>query len=311
MTSHRIPPTNWLRTFDLVAHHLSFTQAADVLCISPSAVSQQVKRLEEFFGFKLFRRVGNKLCLTDAAEDCLPMIHEAFSQLQDAVDQLNSIERGGSLNVSVAPSFASKWLLDRLSRAYARNPATSIEINSTVNLATFENNDIDVAIRYGNGTYPGLEVQQLMPESIVMVASPDLINTVGGMDRPEDLKKVLLLHDTSPDFDRSCPEWRDIAENYRLEGFDWFSGLRFNQSALVVESAIRGVGVGLAKYALTQDALESGQLVNLFDIKIDVNHAYYVLYLPEKKNSKRILNFVGWLQEEAGRSKMACRAGGL
>jgi LysR family glycine cleavage system transcriptional activator len=299
MAGHRIPPTNWLRTFDLVAHHLSFTQAAYELCITPSAVSQQIKRLEKFFGFKLFRRVGNKLCLTDAAEDCLPMIHEAFLHLRHAVDQLHSIEHGGSLILSIAPSFASKWLLRRMANVYARNPATSIEINSTVNCVSFENNDIDIAIRYGNGVYPGLEVRKLMPERVVMVASPDLIHRVGGLDRPEDLGKTLLLHDTSPDFDHSCPDWRIIAENYRLEDLKWFSGLRFNQSALVVDAAILGTGVGLAKYTLARDAIENGQLVNLFDICIDVTHAYYALFLPEKRNSKKIANFIDWLNEEA------------
>lgn len=300
----RLPPANWLRTFELVARNMSFTEAAEQLNISTSAVSQQIKRLEEFFNCKLFRRVGNRLCLTDAAETCIPAMRHAFMQIEQAVDQIYGLEQDNNINISVAPSFASKWLMARIGRFYEQFPSINLSIFSTVSLASFDHNDVDLAIRYGTGIYPGLETHKLMSEKIVAVASPSLIAEVGGIDTLDDLKKTALLHDCSGEVDRTCPDWQSIANAFQAEDMDYSHGPKYNQSALVVDAAVEGCGVGLVKYNLAKRDIEKGTLQCLFDWSFDVNNCYYLLHISDDKISKKIEVFKKWIFEEINRSSM-------
>jgi LysR family glycine cleavage system transcriptional activator len=294
----RLPPMNWLRTFELVAFHNSFTRAAEDLNISTSAVSQQIKQLEEFLGIELFRRLGNRLCLTDAGQACLPTMHDAFRRIGRAIEQIHNADRKGPLNVSVAPSFAARWLMARLDRFYAAHSDIDLAVFVSMNLASFDGDDIDIAIRYGSGLYPGLYTHHLSGERVMPVASPALLRRHGRLSRPQDLSAVPLIHDRSLEYDRTCPDWKSFLTSFGVDNVDWQKGPQFNQSALVTDAVIRGWGVALVKGRLAGDDLRDGRLVQLFDYSVDVGFGYYAVCVPEKAKSQKVSAFIEWLGRE-------------
>ncbi len=299
MSHPRHPPANWLRTFELAARYMSFSKAALHLNISTSAVSQQIRNLEDFLGCRLFRRTGNQLYLTDAAEACMPKLHLAFSELQSAIEKLQVIEGRESLSISIAPSLATKWLVERLKRFCDKHPNLDVRVVSTANLESFYNTEIDVSIRYGQGNYPGLTSHLLMTETTVAVAAPGLLEKTGGFDSPSDLCKLKLLHDSSPETVHSSVDWEMIANIYEIGDLEHATGVWFNNSALVVDAARAGLGAGLVKYSLAHASIKNGELTKLFHRHFETKLNYYLVYLPEKKNSPKIKMFQKWVEQEA------------
>jgi len=294
----RLPPLNALRAFEAAARHLNFSRAADELSVTPGAVSQQIQNLEDYIGAALFKRTPKGLLLTDAAQIALPALREAFDRLAEAASMLTAAVDGRRLTVSVAPSFAAKWLVPRLGLFEAAHPQVDVWVSAGMDLVDFANGEVDVAIRYGAGRYPGLEVQRLMQETVLAVASPDLIaaNPLGNL---EDLKGHVLLHDGSPDADESCPDWAMWLAARGVKGVDGQRGPRFNQSSLVIEAAVGGRGVALAKRALAQADLDAGRLVAPFAEETNVDFAYFVVHPRAKGRMPQVKAFVAWLMEQA------------
>jgi LysR family glycine cleavage system transcriptional activator len=198
----RLPPLVALRAFEVVARRLSLAKAAEELCVTPAAVSHQIRTLEAHLGQPLFHRSARGLSLTDAGQACLPGIRDGFELLSHAISQIDSLGETGVLTVSVAPSFAVKWLVPRLDRFQALFPAIDVRVAASNQLANFANDGVDLAIRYGGGRYPELTVERLLPEAIFPVASPNLLARTT-IARPADLANVTLLHDDSPASRRS------------------------------------------------------------------------------------------------------------
>jgi LysR family glycine cleavage system transcriptional activator len=294
----RLPPLNALRAFEAAARHLNFSRAADELSVTPGAVSQQIQNLEDYVGVALFKRTPKGLLLTDPAQIALPALREAFDRLAEAASMLTAAVDGRRLTVSVAPSFAAKWLVPRLGRFEALHPMVDVWISAGMELVDFNSGEIDIAIRYGSGRYPGLEVQRLMQETVMAVASPELLETQP-LNELEDLKGQILLHDGSPDADESCPDWTMWLAARGVKGVDGSRGPRFNQSSLVIEAAVGGRGVALAKRALAQADLDSGRLVAPFQIATAVDFAYYLVFPKAKGRLPQVKAFVNWLTAEA------------
>ncbi len=299
----RLPPLNSLRAFVAAARHLSLAKAADELAVTPGAVSQQIKQLEDHLGCALFRRTNRQLLLTDEGQACLPGLLEAFERMHEALREIARVGQDGRLTVSVAPSLASKWLVPRLDRFTALYPEIDVLVSASMALADFESEDIDCAIRYGAGRYPGLVVEKLMAESVVPVCSPSLLKDKKALKTPADLAHFTLLHDDSPDLDPSCPDWRMWLRAAGIEHIGARRGLRFNQSSLVVEAAISGRGVALAKARLAADDIRAGRLVTLFNVKQPIQFAYYFVAPPAKSALKRVQLFRKWLADEIAREK--------
>ena len=299
----RLPPLNSLRAFVAAARHLSLAKAADELNVTPGAVSQQIKQLEDHLGCALFRRTNRQLLLTDEGQAILPGLVEAFERMQEALRAIASVGNDGRLTVTVAPSLASKWLVPRLDRFTALHPEIDVLVSASMALADFEAEDIDCAIRYGAGRYPGVVVEKLMAESVVPVCSPSLLKDKKSLRTPADLKDFTLLHDDSPDQDPSCPDWQMWLRAAGIEHIGARRGLRFNQSSLVVEAAISGRGVALAKARLAADDIRAGRLVTLFNVKQPIQFAYYFVAPPEKSALKRVQLFRKWLGDEIAREK--------
>ena len=277
---------------------MNFSRAADELSVTPGAVSQQIQNLEEFIGEALFRRTSRGLFLTDAAQTALPALREAFDRLAEAASLLTAAVDGRRVTISAAPSFAAKWLMPRLGKFEAGHPEVDVWLTAGMELVDFASGEIDIAIRYGSGRYPGLEVTRLMSETVLPVLSPDLL-----ADRPllalEELAQHTLLHDGSPDADDSCPDWAMWLAARGVKGVDGARGPRFNQSSLVIEAAVNGRGVALAKRALAQVDLDAGRLVSAFDIATAVDFAYYLVHPKAKGRLKQVKAFAGWITAEA------------
>ena len=162
MDRRRLPPLNALRAFEAAARHMNFSRAADELSVTPGAVSQQIQNLEEYIGAALFKRTPKGLLLTDGAQTALPALREAFDRLAEAASLLTAAEDGRRLTVSAAPSFAAKWLVPRLGRFEAEHPEVDVWLSAGLELVDFTGGEVDLAIRYGTGRYPGLEVTRLL-----------------------------------------------------------------------------------------------------------------------------------------------------
>ena len=301
----RLPPLNSLRAFVAAARHLSLAKAADELNVTPGAVSQQIKQLEDHLGVALFRRTNRQLLLTDEGQACLPGLIESFDRMHEALQAIARVGQDGRLTVSVAPSLASKWIVPRLDRFSAKHPEIDVLVSASMQLADFDAEDIDCAIRYGAGRYPGLVVEKLMEESVIPVCSPALLKEKRPLRTPADLRHFTLLHDDSPDQDPSCPDWRMWLRAAGIDAIDARRGLRFNQSSLVVEAAISGRGVALAKARLATDDIRAGRLATLFDVKQAIQFAYYFVAPPAKSALKRVQSFRKWLQDEIAREEAA------
>ncbi len=197
----RLPPLNALRSYEAAARHLSFTKAAGELGVTPAAVSHQVKMLEDYIGVALFERINRQLVLTSAGEACLPCIQTAFEGLAAAVGTISVAGRSGVLSVSVAPSFAGKWLLPRLERFKIEHPDIDVRVDASMKLVDFASGEVDLAIRYGAGRYSGLVAERLISEAVTPVCSPKLLEGRNPLRTPDDIRFHALLHDDSPDDD--------------------------------------------------------------------------------------------------------------
>jgi LysR family glycine cleavage system transcriptional activator len=294
----RLPPLNALRAFEAAARHLNFSRAADELSVTPGAVSQQIQNLEDYVGAALFKRTPKGLLLTDAAQTALPALREAFDRLAEAASLLTAAVDGRRLTLTAPPSFAAKWLVPRLGAFEQAHPQVDVWLSAGIELVDLTAGEVDVAIRYGAGRYPGLEVHRLISETVIPVISPEFAKEQP-LDAPEDLKNHVLLHDGSPDLDDSCPDWPMWLAARGLRGVDGNRGPRFNQSSLVIEAAVNGRGVALAKRTLAQADLDAGRLIAPLQIATAVDFAYYLVHPKAKGRLPQVKAFIGWIEAEA------------
>jgi len=288
----RLPPLNSLRAFESAARHLSFTKAADELAVTQSAVSHQVNALEDWAGVPLFKRQGRAMVLTEAAVKFLPAVSTALDQIALAGRKLQAVDpTHGWLTVAVMPSFAAKWLVPRLADFHERNPDMDVWI------ATFEaqtgalGSDIDVAIRYGRGDWPGLASVRIMSEELFPVCAPRLATS---LEAPADLAHTTLLHDELRE------DWAMWFAAAGLTGVDTARGPGFDDSGLLIQAAIEGLGVALGRSVLVQGDLDAGRLVRPFDVALAAEFAYYLVYPPDLENAPKIETFRTWLLSTAG-----------
>ena len=307
MERRRLPPLNALRAFEAAARHLNFSRAADELAVTPGAVSQQIQNLEDYIGAALFKRTPKGLLLTDGAQTALPALREAFDRLAEAAALLTAGYDGRRLTVSVAPSFAAKWLMPRLGSFEEAHPEVDVWISAGMELVDFNAGEVDVAIRYGTGRYPGLEVVRLMAETVIPVAAPALLEQTP-LRSEADLADHTLLHDGSPDADPSCPDWPMWLAARGQRQIDGARGPRYNQSSLVIEAAVNGRGVALAKRTLAQADLDAGRLVAPLPGATEVDFAYHLVFPKAKARMAQVKAFTAWLVREAEAHEASIRA---
>jgi LysR family glycine cleavage system transcriptional activator len=299
---NRLPPLNSLRAFEAVARHFSFTEAADELCVSTAAVSHQIRALEDHLGAVLFRRSSRSLTLTPAGATLLPEIREAFVRLHNATAQLRRRELTGSLTIGVPPSFAAKWLIPRLPRLREHCPEIEVRIACASELVDFGCHDVDVAIRYGRGKYPGLHSDLLMTTEFFPVCSPALASGNPRLLAPNDLRHFILLHDETPTRLQTLPSWQTWLNAAGARLVDPSSGPRFDTSFLSLEMAIAGKGVALALSTLASGDLAEGRLMQPFARSLPSEFSFFLVCPATSLEQPKIRTFRAWLLEEAANS---------
>ena len=291
--SRRLPSLNALRAFEAAARHLSFTRAAEELHVTQAAVSHQIKSLEEDLGIPVFRRLNRALILTSAGKALHPSISEAMAIMTSAVDSLHHQDHAGELTVTTMDSFAATWLVPRLGRFRKSSPGIDVRISTSDESVDFARVNVDLAIRYGAGNWPGLSVERLMTEEVFPVCAPALLQAGPPLNCPADLKNHTLLHD-------------DLREDWRMwlmatgQGdIDASKGPGYQHSNLVLLAAEQGDGVALARSVLVKGALDAGRLVKPFDIALPGEYAYYMVCPHANLKRPKVKAFRKWLIAEA------------
>ena len=273
----RLPPLNSLRAFESAARWLSFSKAAEELFVTPAAISQQIKQLEEFLGIPLFRRMTRAVQLTEEAKAVLPLVTEGFDKLAEAVERLARQEEAGLLTVSSAPTFAVKWLLQRLPDFSDKYPDIDVRLDASLDSRDFQRDGIDIGIRLGLGDYPGLHVTRVFGEEVSLVCSPKLLEGDKPLRVPEDLRNHRLLHVDWGDFNMPLPDWRMWTKAAGLDDIDVEHGPRFTVENMAIEAAIKGNGIALVSHHAIVDDLKSGRLVRPFDLVLQADFAYWLV----------------------------------
>lgn len=298
--ARRLPPLNGLRAFEASARHLSFTKAAEELNVTPAAVSQQVKSLEEYFGVALFKRLTRALMLTDSGQMVLPILQEGFDKLAEADQILRSRQDDRILTVSVAPSFGAKWLVPRLDRFRRAWPDYDIRIDATDARADFKRDNVDIAMRYGLGEYPGLVSECLLTEVAVPVCSPRLLEGEHPLRTPGDLRHHTLLHIQWKMESDAAPNWRMWLKAAGLDDIDPDRGPQFSMESMAIQAAVDGQGVSLISTALVDKDIAAGHLVRPFPKEIiqQTKFCYFLVYPEAHLQRPKVAAFRDWVRAE-------------
>jgi LysR family glycine cleavage system transcriptional activator len=295
------PPLNALRAFEAAARHLSLTKAAEELRVTPSALSHQIKGLEDFLGVRLFERRGRAIDLTDAGRRLYPGLHGGLIQIRDAVASLRASGSAHILVVSAAPGFTAKWLAPRLYRFALANPDIDVRISSSLTNANFRTDGVDVAIRnmpVDQAGDAGLVIDRLVDLVYVPVISPTLKLAHGGLAAPEDWRHVPLIHDESLMGRQRIPGWADWFRSVGITGVDINRGLRFTSADHAIEAAIESAGVLLAATVMTYDDVRTGRLVTAADHSLWFGRMISFICPALRVNDAKIATFRAWLASE-------------
>ncbi len=296
---------NALRAFEASARHQSFSAAAAELSVTPAAVGQLVRSLEEWLGIPLFHRSTSgrvRLIATEAAQRALPDIRAGFDRLGLGLERLKEESASGVLTVTVSPAFAAKWLLPRIDSFQTAWPDTDVRLDTSLKPVDFVAQRVDIGVRYGTGNWPGLAAEKLMDEEIYPVCSPELLRRRRNrrLDKPGDLAQETLIHDLSMDDHAGFPSWDAWLRKAGVTDATTTRGLKINNSAAVLQAAIEGHGVALARGVMARNDLAAGRLVRLFpEIEFASALAYYIVYRAECSSLPRLVAFRDWLLREA------------
>ncbi len=289
-----MPPLNALRVFDAAARHLSFTKAAEELYVTQAAISHQIKGLENFLGMKLFRRRNRSLLLTEEGLNYYLDIKEIFSSLREATRKLQAFRAKGALTVSLLPSFAIQWLVPRLSSFNHAYPDIDVRIQAVDHEGDKMADDVDVAIFYGYGNWPGLKTDRLYAEYLIPVCAPALLAGRYPLKKPQDLVHHTLLHDSSR------RDWQAYARQLSLQDIiNVEQGPIFSHSAMVIQAAIHGQGIALINNVMTKNELDSGRLVCPFNDVLVSKKAFYLVCHDNQAELGKIAAFRQWILAKA------------
>lgn len=294
----KLPPVNAVRAFEAVARHMQFQAASDELGVTPSALSYQVRQLEEALQVKLFRRLNRVIELTPEGQLIVRGVRSAFEQLEETFSLLQPDEDDNTLVISTGPAFSAKWLAPRLHTYLESAPDLDFRLSASLKLADFVTDGVDAAIRFGGGDYPGLFVEPLFPEISLPLIAPSLFERLGGEANEELLQKVSLLHDDSMMFldDNQWQQWL-AAKNFK--GVNVTRGSRFSHADHCIEAAVDGGGMVMGRVGFAFREIHAGRLIAPFDEVIRAKGGFFFC-CPEKALEKdKVLHFLAWLRDEA------------
>ena len=289
--TRRLPPLNGLKAFETAARSESFTRAAQELNVTQGAVSQQVKRLEATLGLKLFRRERQRLILTEAGRNYLVVIRDALDQIAVGTQRLLQRQESGVLTISTSADFAAKWLVNRLSRFAERHPDVDLRVSATAPYADIARDDVDIAIRHGDGNWPGLDVQRLYSERLFPVCSPRLVAGRKRITKAADLLKFPLLRL------EDAKNWARLFEAAGVKA-PVGPGPVLNRASMLIDAAIDGQGIALARTALAAWDLINGRLVRPIDVSLRMANTYWIVCPKSALTVPKIATFRNWVFAE-------------
>ena len=294
--SFRNPSFAALRALESAARHLNFTRAAEENNVTQSAISHQIRHLEELWGLKLFDRPSRGLVLTRNGQVLAPLILKFIFDLGTALEALSLDDKRTPLKVDMLQSFSIKWLVPRLGKFHDEHPEIDVWISTHDQLVDFSRGDVEVAIRLGHGDYPELASTLLLQEHVFPVCSPGFLEQYYILNEPADLLKVPLLLRLG---DPAHPNWEDWFEKANVNDTLPTEGTRFPDTNMALQAAMEGQGVALARSAHVGDDLKAGDLVRLFDIDYPSGVSYYLVCPEANKNQPKVAAFRKWLLTEA------------
>lgn len=285
----RLPPLNTLRAFEAAARHESFLQAAEELHLTPSAISHQIRTLEEHLGAALFHRRPRAVSLNDAGRSFLTPVQDALDGIARAADRIASDPGAHVLTVTAAPVFAMGWLIPRLADFHNRHPELDVRLDTSLELLDLAASDVDIGIRYtANPDYPGLCVDLLFHEQPAVICSPAVARTI---ETPEDLRHATLIHTRT-----QVGKWRAVLAALGVEGVDLDRGPHFTHDSLALEAAANGLGVAIVNLnVVAQHWIEEGRIAIPFDLGYTGSHGYYLIYPEATARQAKVAAFREWL----------------
>jgi LysR family transcriptional regulator, glycine cleavage system transcriptional activator len=286
----RLPQLNALKAFEAAARHVSFTHAAEELCVTQGAVSHQVKALELELGIKLFNRERQRLIITDAGREYLAVVRDALDRIAMGTERLVQRQSSGALTVSTSPDFAAKWLVHRLGRFAEAHPGIDLRVSATMHHVDFAREDVDIAVRHGDGHWPGMHATRLCAEHLFAVCSPRL---GFDLDRPGDVLKLPLLHLD----DRTA--WSAWLEAAGVAGTEAIHGPILNRASMLIDAAVDGHGIALARTTLAAWDLINKRLVRPFPVALPLSKSYWIVSPKATASLPKLIAFRNWLLAQA------------
>jgi LysR family glycine cleavage system transcriptional activator len=298
----QLPQLNALKSFEAAARHESFTRAAEELCVTQGAVSHQVKALETELGVKLFNRERQRLVITEAGREYLSVVRDAFDRIAIGTERLLARQNSGVLTVSTSPDFAAKWLVHRLGHFAEAHPEIDLRISAAMHHVDFAREDVDVAVRHGDGNWVGLHVENLCAEELFPVCSPKLIAAFDHVVNPSDLLRFPLLHlDHRTDWSR----WLEAAG---IVGVEVSHGPILNHASMLIDAAADGQGLALARTVLAAWDLITGRLVRPLAGSLQLSKTYWIVCPKATSMLPKIVTFRDWVISEAADDARRLRA---
>ncbi len=285
----RLPPLNSLKSFEAAGRLLSFTRAANELNVTQAAVSHQIKVIEDFLGLSLFIRYPRKLALTEQGRLLLPEVIEAFDRVSNAVGAISKEPSSKMISVRLAPSFAAKWLSPRLKYFWLQHPEIDLCLYHAHPAVEFDREQIDIAVTYGKGDWPGVVADPILSLDFYPVCTPAFMSNDRPLSNIDNLRYYSLLHDANYE----C--WSDWLKLAGLQEINANKGTIIDDTNVLIQAAVDGQGVALGSSTFVQDLLDSGRLIKPFDITLVNDFAYYVVCPEAHLKNPSVQAFKDWL----------------
>jgi LysR family glycine cleavage system transcriptional activator len=289
----RLPPLNALKAFEAAARHESFTRAAEELCVTQGAVSQQVKGLEADLAVKLFNRERQRLVITEAGREYLAVVRDALDRIAVGTERLLQRQNSGVLTVSTSPDFASKWLVHRLGHFVESHPGIDLRVSATLHHVDFAREEVDMAVRHGDGSWPGLDTVRLCTEQLFAVCSPKLLSGRRKTGRLADMLKLPLIHT------ENRADWSKWLQGAGCADLQVTHGPVLNRASMAIDAAINGQGIALARTTLAAWDLINGRLIRPFPESLRLSKSYWIICPKATATLPKIVTFRDWLLAEA------------
>jgi LysR family glycine cleavage system transcriptional activator len=293
----KLPPMNALRAFEAVSRHGSVSRAADELCVSQGAVSQQLRNLEDFFGKELFHRSANSFTLTEAAETFAVEVQQSLQRIAQAADCIGAAKASHTLRISTPPTLLFKWLMPKLGDFYEIHPGVSVVLDESLQLVTFKNDGFDGAIRFADGQFDTLNSDLLINLKIYAVASPAYIDKHGRLEsitRPHGHHLIDYYYD-SKNISSQHVHWRDIVDGDLAE--IEHEHLAYPDGLQSLTAAVHGQGIALVPMYLCEDEVAEGSLELLSDEVYEYRNRYYFVSPADARPNPALDDFRDWLLE--------------